>query len=144
MSRSDAAADDFKKGFSCSQAVLAALSGPLGLDRERALKISQSFGGGMARLGLTCGAVTGALMAIGLKYGRTRAEDEGAREKTYALVRDFIGQFKARHGSIVCNDLIGADMSTAEGHDQAAARGVFELLCPKYVRDAVEILEKIL
>jgi C_GCAxxG_C_C family probable redox protein len=144
MNRSDAAAEDFKKGFNCSQAVLAALSGPLGLDRKRALKISQSFGGGMARMGLTCGAVTGALMVIGLKYGRTRPEDEGAKEKTYALVRDFVGQFKAKHGSIVCNDLIGADMSTAEGHDQAAARGVFEHVCPKYVRDAVEILKKIL
>jgi C_GCAxxG_C_C family probable redox protein len=136
--------DDFKKGFSCSQAVLAALSEQLGLERDKALRISQSFGGGMARMGLTCGAVTGALMVIGLKYGRTRAEDEGSREKTYALVQDFIRQFKARHGSIVCNDLIGADIGTAEGHDLAAARGVFEFLCPKYVRDAVEIVEKIL
>jgi len=144
MSLSDAAAADFKKGFSCSQAVLAALSEQLGLDREKALKISQSFGGGMARLGLTCGAVTGAFMVIGLKYGRARAEDERAKEKTYALVRDFVDRFKAKHGSIVCNDLIGAEMNTAEGHDQAAARGVFERLCPEYVRDAVEILEKIL
>jgi C_GCAxxG_C_C family probable redox protein len=144
MTKAEQAISLFKEGFSCSQAILAALSEPLGLDREKALKISQSFGGGMARLGLTCGAVTGAFMAIGLKYGQTRAEDVVARDKTYALVRDFIGEFKSRHGSIVCNDLIGADMSTAEGHDQAAARGVFEHLCPQYVRDAVEILEKIL
>jgi C_GCAxxG_C_C family probable redox protein len=144
MSRSQNAVDSFKQGFSCSQAVLAAVGESLGLERDKALKISQSFGGGMARLGLTCGAVTGAMMAIGLKFGRTRAGDEAAKEKTYALVHDFIREFRARHGSIVCRELIGVDLSTPEGHQQGEERGVFDNLCPKYVRDAVEILERIL
>jgi C_GCAxxG_C_C family probable redox protein len=144
MSRAQYAVESFKEGFSCSQAVVAAFSDLFELDRQKALKISQAFGGGMARMGLTCGAVTGAFMAIGLKYGRTRPEDEEAKEKTYALVHDFIREFKARHGSIVCRELIGVDLGTAEGHKQAIESGVFENLCCQYVQDAVEILDRIL
>jgi len=144
MSRAQYAVESFKEGFSCSQAVVAAFSDLFELDRQKALKISQAFGGGMARMGLTCGAVTGAFMAIGLKYGRTRPEDGEAKEKTYALVHDFIREFKARHGSIVCRELIGVDLGTAEGHKQAIESGVFENLCCQYVQDAVEILDRIL
>jgi len=144
MSRAQLAAAEFKQGFSCSQAVFSAFGEALGLDRQKALKIAQPFGGGIAQMGLTCGAVTGALLAIGLKYGRTRPEDKDAKEKTYGLVHDLIREFKARHGSIVCRELIGVDLGTPEGHSQAVDRGVFENFCPKYVRDAVEILEKIL
>ena len=87
MEKSDRAAALFEEGFSCSQAVFTAFSGDLGLDRDISLKLSQPFGGGMAHLGEACGAVTGAFMAIGLKYGRTRAADLEARERTYALMR---------------------------------------------------------
>jgi len=144
MSRSQSAAATFKEGFSCSQAVLSAFADLFGLDRQKALKLSQPFGGGIARLGLTCGAVTGAFLVIGLKYGRTRPEDEEAKEKTYALVRDFIREFKAHHSSIVCRELIGVDLDTAEGHQEAVKRGLFDNLCSKYVQDAVEILERLL
>jgi len=144
MNRAQQAVASFKEGFSCSQAVAAAWSELLDLDRHKALKIAQAFGGGMARMGLTCGAVTGACMVIGLKYGKIRAEDDEAKEKTYALVHDFIKKFKARHGSIVCRELIGVDLDTPAGHDQAVERGIFENLCSKYVRDAVKILEQIL
>src|SRR4030042_5517377 len=123
MSRAQEAVQSFKQGFSCSQAVLAALSEPLGLDRERALKISQGFGGGMARMGLTCGGVAGAMLAIGLKYGRTRPEDEEAKEKTYSLVHEFLRRFQDRHGSIVCRELIGVDLSSPQGHNLGGERG---------------------
>lgn len=144
MSRAQEAVQYFKQGFSCSQAVLAAVSEPLGLDRERALKIAQAFGGGMARMGLTCGAVTGAMLAIGLKHGRTQPEDEEAKERTYRLVHDLFQKFQTRHGSVVCRELIGVDLSTPEGHNLGAQRGVFDNLCPRFISDAVEILEEIL
>jgi len=66
----------FKDGFSCSQAVLSAYGEQFGMNREMALKVSGAFGGGMGHLGETCGAVTGAFMLVGLKYGKTRVEDE--------------------------------------------------------------------
>jgi C_GCAxxG_C_C family probable redox protein len=144
MSRVQDAVGVFKQGFSCSQAVLAAFSESLGLDREKALKVSQPFGGGMASLGKTCGAVTGAMLAVGLKYGRTRPDDEEAKQKTYVLVRELVRRFEARHGSIVCRELIGVDLSAPDGHRLGAERGVFENLCPGFVADAAQILEEIL
>ncbi len=131
----------FKEGFSCSQAVLSAFCEPLGLDRMTALKIAQSFGGGMARMGETCGAVTGAFMAIGLKHGRTRADDDKAKEKTYELVWDFVRRFRAEHGSIVCKELLGYDLSKEEDMKEAQEKMLFDDFCPKLVQTAAEILE---
>jgi C_GCAxxG_C_C family probable redox protein len=144
MSKVDEAVACFKEGFSCSQAIFATYSEDLGLDRMTSLKISQAFGGGMARLGETCGAVTGAVMLIGLKYGRTRAEDLAARERTYDLIRKFVEDFKARHGSIQCRRLLGLDLGTEEGMRLAKERNLFQMLCNGYVKNAAEIIEDIL
>ena len=106
MNRKEQAEASFKEGFSCSQAVLAAFSDEFRIPRETALRISQGFGGGMARMAETCGALTGAFMVIGLKHGRTRAEDDAAKEKTYALCHELVRRFRARHGSLLCRDLL--------------------------------------
>ena len=98
----------------------------------------------MGRMGETCGAVTGALMVIGLKYGKTKAGDEGARDKTYELVGEFVARFKDHHGSIACRELLGCDLSNPEGLKTAKEKGLFDNLCPQFVQDATEILEEIL
>lgn len=134
----------FKEGFSCSQAVLSAFAQQFGLDRETALKVAGAFGGGMGRMGETCGAVTGAFMVIGLKYGKTRAEDEQTKEKAYSLVKEFVEKFKSRNGSIVCRELLGCDLSTPEGARIAKEKNLTATVCPKFVQDAAEIIEQIL
>jgi C_GCAxxG_C_C family probable redox protein len=144
MTAAQRAAESFESGFSCSQAVFAAFSEALGLERTTALKIAQPFGGGIAGTGSTCGAVTGALLVIGLKHGRSRPEDAAAKEKTYALVLEFIKRFRKRHGSIVCRELLGVDLSTPEGHEEARRRGLFSGRCLLFVSQAAEILEEIL
>jgi C_GCAxxG_C_C family probable redox protein len=138
------AIDCFKEGFSCSQAVLSAFCVPLGLDRTTALRISQSFGGGMAQMGETCGAVSGAFMVIGLKHGRTRADDDPAKEKTYELVRDFVRRFRAEHGSIVCKELLGYDIGNEDEAKEAQEKHLFDELCTKLVQTAAEILEELI
>jgi C_GCAxxG_C_C family probable redox protein len=144
MSKVEKAVACFKEGFSCSQAVFTSYSEELGLDRLTSLKISQAFGGGMAHLGEACGAVTGAFMLIGLKCGRTRAEDLEAREHTYDLMRTFVKRFKGLHGSIQCPRLLGLDLGTEEGMRVAKEKDLFQTLCAKFVRDAAEIIEDIL
>jgi C_GCAxxG_C_C family probable redox protein len=144
MKKSKHAVSCFKKGFSCSQAVLSTYSEQFGLDHELALKVSGAFGGGMGRMGETCGAVTGAFMIIGLKYGKTRAEDEQTKEKAYTLVQEFVKKFKARNGSILCRELLGCDISTPEGKKLMEEKQLTTTLCPKYVEDAAEIIEEIL
>jgi C_GCAxxG_C_C family probable redox protein len=131
-------------GFSCSQAVFSAFAPQLGLDRELALKIASAFGGGMARRGETCGAVTGALMVIGLKYGRTDVEDEQAKEQTYALAQRFVQMFTQRHGSIVCQELLDCDISIPQERELAHEQQLFSTLCSRFVQDAAEITAHIL
>ena len=144
MEPKDLACARFEEGFSCSQAVFSAYAEQFGLDRETALKIAGGFGGGMGRMAQTCGAVTGAFMVIGLKYGAIDAEDKETKEKAYALVREFSDRFKSRHGSIVCQDLLGCDISKPEGERVAREQKLFKTICPKLVKDAAEILEEML
>ncbi len=144
MCNSDQAAVCFAQGFNCSQAVFSTYCERLGLDPKTALKISCSFGGGMGRMGGTCGAVTGAYMLIGLKYGKYKAGDTASKEKTYALVREFTEKFKAVHGSVLCSELLGCDIGTDEGGKFAKENGLWDTLCPVFVRDAVRIVEGML
>jgi len=115
-----------------------------GLNHELALKVSGAFGGGMARMGGTCGAVTGAFMVIGLEHGKTKNEDEQAKERAYSLIREFVDRFKSRNGSIVCRELLGYDISTPEGMKLIREKKLTTTLCPKFVQDAAEIIEQIL
>lgn len=141
MNRKDAARRLFKEGFSCSQAVLAAFAEEPGLSRETALRISQGFGGGIARTAGLCGAIAGGIMAIGLKHGRTRADDDDARETTYLRVRELLRRFQARHGSPACRDLLGCDIGTPEGRRRSDEGKYHERLCPLLLDSVVEILE---
>ena len=141
MSKVETAVARFEEGCSCAQAVFSAYAEGLGLDRQTAMKLSAGFGGGMGRMAQTCGAVTGAFLVLGLKHG---GEDHDAREKTYQMVREFAARFTARHGWLLCKDLMGCDISTPEGlqafKDQKLRSGV----CTGLVRDAAEILEGLL
>lgn len=144
MSRVELALARFNEGFSCSQSVLAAFAPDLGLELNAALRVSAAFGGGMGRTGRTCGAVTGALMVLGLKYGATQGDDRATKERTYALVREFIERFEARHGVTDCSALLGADISTAEGYSELREAGRFKAVCPELVASAVELVEQMI
>ena len=140
----DKALTSFKEGFACSQAVLLSFADDFGLDKNTALKLAAGFGGGMGRMGLTCGAVTGAYMVIGLKNGATTAQNKAAKEQTYQMVREFNDRFKARNHSLVCKELLKCDISLPAGFEEAKHKGLLNTTCPKLVRDAVEILEEML
>jgi C_GCAxxG_C_C family probable redox protein len=124
--------------------VLASFAPQFGLDRETALKAACGLGAGFACLGETCGAVTGGIMVIGLRYGHTRSDDGIAKAKTYEMVRHFITGFKEQHGTIICRDLIGCDISTPEGLASARERGLFRDICTRYVGNAVELVETLI
>jgi C_GCAxxG_C_C family probable redox protein len=143
MSKAELAVACFEEGFMCSQAVLSTYSEQFGLPREAALKIAETFGGDMV-MGKTCGAVTGALMVIGLKHGRAEAGDDKAKEKSQQLVQDFVKAFEARNGTVECRELLKVDISTPEGLEHARDYGLFDIQCPKFVQDAAEIIEDIL
>ena len=121
--------------------MLTAFASEFGLSDEMALKIAAPFGAGMARLGKTCGAVTGGLMALGLKYGYTAPE---GRDAAYGIAQEFMHRFEERHGSLACRELIGFDITTPQSRALAQQSGVFESICPRLVRDAAEIVASLL
>ncbi|MFW9881012.1 MAG: C-GCAxxG-C-C family protein [Candidatus Thorarchaeota archaeon] len=144
MSKVEDAISTFKNDFNCAQSVLSTFSTQYGLDRNIALKISTGFGGGMGRLGNTCGAVTGAFMVIGLRYGMGINNGNSAKEKTYELIREFSHRFQNINRSLICKELLGCDISTHDGIEYFKQNSLFEKKCIQYVKNAVEILEKIL
>ncbi len=144
MTRPEQAVALFKQGFSCSQAVFSAYAGSFNLPPDLALKVAAGFGGGMGRLGGTCGAVTGAVMALGLKYGAITADDRKSKENTYVQVRELVARFKARHGAINCCELLGCDISTPEGWQRIHDEKLTTTLCPKFVQAVAEILEQLM
>jgi C_GCAxxG_C_C family probable redox protein len=141
MTRVEQAVAYFKEGYSCSQAIMAAYAPSLGLDRDTAIKIASGFAGGMGRMAETCGAVTGAFMVLGLKFG-SASTDREAKEAVYTRVRDFAERFKAIHGSLLCRDLLGCDLNTPEGLALAQEKKLFSTVCPPYVETAATILEE--
>ncbi|GMR05238.1 MAG: C-GCAxxG-C-C family protein [Thermodesulfobacteriota bacterium] len=134
--------EEFRNGYNCSQALLAAYSKEVGLDKETALKVSSAFGGGMGCEGNVCGAATGALMVLGLKYGNASAER--GQSRSYDRAKDFLGRFRERNGSTLCKELLDCDISTEEGMERATRDNLFTTVCPKIVRDAAEIVEGML
>jgi len=141
LNKADQAIESFHSGFNCAQSVFITYCDEFGLDRDLALKLSCSLGGGMGRLGETCGAVTGAYLLIGLKYGKILEADDAAKEKTYATVREFAQRFQQRNGSTQCRDLLGVDLLTG---DPELIKQQHDTVCPKAIRDAVEIVEALL
>ena len=96
----------FMKGYNCAQSVTAAFADLYGLTEEQALLSSASFGGGMGRMRLTCGTVTGMFLLAGLESGTTNPDDRELKARNYAMVRELAERFKAENGSIVCSELL--------------------------------------
>lgn len=144
MSKAEDARATFREGFNCTQAVLAAFSDDFGLDRVMAYKVAAGFGGGMGHMGKTCGAVTGAFMVIGLKYGMTVADGSQSHRAAFSKVREFAEKFTALHGSITCSKLLGIDFSKPGEFREAMKNGIPQKICPKLVEDSAEIVESLI
>ncbi len=144
MSYKQKALNCFQDGFNCAQAVLSTYAPQFNLDKEMALRVAGGFGGGMGSMGETCGAVTGAIMVIGLKYGKTKKEDKEAKWKTYKMVQEFTKRFTDKYSSIKCRGLLGCDLSTPEGNELAKEKNLFKTLCPLFIEEAIDILNDII
>ena len=142
--KSGIAVEIFNKGFNCAQAVLASHSEDYGLDTTFAKKLGGAFIGGIANNGEVCGAVSGALMLIGLKYGQYIENDLESKEKTINKTNEYIKIFEKEFGSIICRELLKYDIKIKEEAIKAKESGIFKTLCPVLVKRSVEIVEVIL
>ena len=143
MPHIDKAKELFEQKYHCSQAVLAAFAEELWLNEKQALKLGGCFGGGMCK-GEVCGACTGALMALGLKYGQCEIEDLDSRLKTNDVTVKFLELFREENGSYICKELLGCDLATPEGKEYAKEHNLFTDFCPHMIVSAVKIAEQLL
>ena len=143
MEHVNKALDLFESKFNCAQAVFASFSQELGLDEKQALKIGGCFGSGM-RKGEVCGACTGALMVLGLKYGQSEVGDRESKLKSDDLCIRFLEKFESLNGSYICNELLNCDIRTKEGVEYAVKNNLFTEFCPKMVESATLIVEDLI
>ncbi len=142
MTHTEKAVNYFSQKLHCSQSVLAAYAEECGITEEKAIKLGSCLGTGM-RKGEVCGAVTGALMVLGLLYGQNKAGDVEGRQRSNEVNDLMMNRFKEKCGSYICNDLLGCDIKTKEGIQFALDNKLFTDFCPKMVAVAVEIIEEI-
>lgn len=135
---------EFMKGYDCSQVVLREFAKELGITEDEANKAAACFGGGMM-MGEVCGVVTGALMAIGLKYGHSHPEKVmEQKEIMMAKSAAFREKFMERHGTVICRPLLGYDVSKPEELNAALESGRMLDYCPMLAEEAITILKEIL
>lgn len=145
MKKAEAALTLFDQGFNCSQSVFSVFCEDFGLNENDCLRISCAFGGGMGRQQLTCGAVTGALMVLGLKFGKAKEDDNARKIDTYEKTNEFLREFANQNGTINCRELLqGLNMNDPEDGKKIESLGLFKTSCRKYIRDAVEITQKLI
>ena len=129
----------FLEGYNCAQSVLLTMFEHWNGENELIPKIATAFGGGIGRCGSVCGALTGGVMALGIKYG-TNAPSLEKRLKVYKLAQKFLERFEKHHGSVMCRELIGYDLSVPEELEKARRARIFEEKCVNFVKEAVETL----
>lgn len=128
----------FSTGYNCAETVISVLSEALDIECSCIPRIATGFGAGFGRKGEVCGAINGAVMAIGLVYGRDNSADKEAKEKVYALVSRLLDSFEKEFGSVLCRDITGCDLSTPEGFEYFRSHDYHNTLCPKFVIFAAE------
>jgi len=139
---SETASAKFASGYNCAQSVLWTFAPRLGLNTDTALRIACGFGAGMGRRQEVCGAVTGGIMVLSLKYGRGEAQDRTATEETYAKTQELMWRFEAVLGSCNCRQLLaGCDLTTEGGRNEFKERDMLRQRCQPCVRTVCDILE---
>lgn len=145
MTHAEKAANYFKEGYNCAQAVFLAFSDVTHLDEKTSLMISSSFGGGMGRLREVCGAVSGVFMAAGAIFGYISPTDDSEKKQHYSLIQDIAKRFKEKNNTIICRELIEGitkdtlPTPTPRNEDFYKTRP-----CLRFVMDACDILDEII
>lgn len=142
--RVEQAVNLFVDGYSCAQSILAVYGPSLGVEKNAALRLAAPLGGGMSRTDGPCGAATGALLVLGLKFGHSHPEDEEAAERIRNLTQDYLSRYDERKGSTMCTDILGHDLSKPGVPEKVKEGQLAAETCPDAVRTAAQLLEEYL
>lgn len=140
----DQALSAYEMNFNCCQSVLSAYAEVLDLDKNTSLRLASGFGGGMSQQGITCGAVVGAYMVIGLLVGNANPDDELNKDTVHNLIMEFNSDFIRLNKYTNCKELLGKDVSKPDELEYLRENKIFDSSCPKFVGDASKLLEEII
>ena len=110
------AVDYFMQGYGCSQSVIAAFADIYGMSEEMALKVGAGFGGGVGKMRLMCGAVSGMVVLAGLDCGQTQGSDRAGKADCYKVVQELVEAFRQENGSFICAELLGLKGEIKKDH----------------------------
>lgn len=133
----------FKQGFNCAQSVCAAYADQYGYTEEQALRMAASFGAGIGRMRMTCGAACGMFILAGLATGRTDPADREGKATNYQFVQELAAEFKRRNGSLLCAELLGLTKTehTDATPEERTPQYYAKRPCVKMVEEAARIWE---
>ena len=129
----------FSGKYNCSQSAMKAILVGVNMDFEQIMPLAAGLGAGMAHEGNICGAVSGAIAALGVMESRLHTDPLEQKEAAYASGEEFVRRFKKKHSSIICNQLTGIEMTDIEARKDASDDGLFGRICPSFVSDAVRM-----
>lgn len=138
------AAQKFLEGYNCAQSVVSTFSEEFGLKEKLALKMATGLGAGVNYQGKTCGAVLGAFIILGLRYGVEDADDQEGKQKLRTRLDQFSEDFSAEYGSLQCSGILGLDVSKEEELNELREKNAFKEICPGVVETAAGIVQKML
>ena len=138
----------FMSGYGCSQSVVAAFADLYGLDETMAKRIAAGFGGGVGRMRMMCGTVSGLVILAGLDCGQTEGDDREGKAACYKVVQELLETFKQRNGSIICVELLGLNgcpvVKTTYVPDERNAEYYKKRPCAQKVESAARIFAEYL
>lgn len=143
MNKSEQAKSYFLSGHNCAQSVLLSFASELHYSTELAEKIAAGFGGGMGKTQQTCGAVTGAIMVLGILQGERVNNSKQLRSESIRSAKELMQAFTEEFGTTRCSELIGCDVNTPEGSARFREENIMENVCAGCVARAVQIVESL-
>ena len=134
----------FREGFHCSQSVLESYALELGLDADLARRMAAPLAGG-STAGGECGVVGSGYLVLGLRYAGLEPAygDVDREDRMWSRVRKFLAEFKKRNGAVTCQALLGLDVFTRNGREEALRRDLFVARCHGFIRSGIEILDSL-
>lgn len=145
MTREEIARNLFTEGYNCAQAAFGAYAEQLGLDRETAMRLASSFGGGMGKMREVCGAVSGALLAYGMLKGYSDPKDHIAKSEHYEKTQKFMKLFQQENGSYICRELLNGCASDHDHRPEERSVAYYKKRpCVDCVGSAVRLLDALL
>lgn len=123
------AVENFMQGYGCCQSVVAAFADLYGMTDDMAKRVGAGFGGGVGRMRMMCGAVSGIVVLVGLDCGQTEGSDREGKSACYKVVQDLLAKSKAQNGSLICAEILGIN-----GNEKAASSYVASARTAEYYK----------